>query len=170
MYTCIYSGTSIKDTIGTSQSVLIKEVSLFRRLLSTVTYYIGTLRSVPIMEVSLFWSVLIREVPLYTCSYMYYIIIVNAPLSQRSRGSVHSPANISSNILCTSQPPSTPTRDQKYPRPRPTDEVHVRHLLAWITHFLSRASSSDFKTLLGRSLYLTRRINEGRLRPPKPRS
>ena len=52
------------------------EVSLFRRLISTVIYYIGTLRSVHIMDVSLFQSVLIIDVPLYEHGgniYMYRI-------------------------------------------------------------------------------------------------
>ena len=53
-YVHIKWNLSTKDTIGTSQSVHNIEVSLYRRLISTVTYCIGTLRSVPIMEVSLF--------------------------------------------------------------------------------------------------------------------
>ena len=65
IHTDIQWNLSIKDTSGTSQSVLNMEVSLFQRLISTVTYYVGTLRSVPIMEVSLIRSVLITEVPLY---------------------------------------------------------------------------------------------------------
>ena len=54
---CIYSGAL--TPLGPHK------VSLFRRLISTVVYYIGTLGSVPIMEVSLFQSVLIAKVPLY---------------------------------------------------------------------------------------------------------
>ena len=64
-HTDIQWNLSTKDTIGTSWSVHNIEVSLFWRLISTITYYIGTLRSVPIMEVSLFQSVLSTDVRLY---------------------------------------------------------------------------------------------------------
>ena len=40
------------------------QLSLFRRLVSTLIYYIRTLKSVPTMEVSLFQSILIMEVAL----------------------------------------------------------------------------------------------------------
>ena len=44
---------SIKDTIGTSQSVHNIEVSLLQRLISTAMFHMGTLRSVLIIVVSL---------------------------------------------------------------------------------------------------------------------
>ena len=64
MYVLIvkYSGIPLKghkDThksilIGTSETVLIREVSLFQRLICTQKYAIGTSETVLIREVSLF--------------------------------------------------------------------------------------------------------------------
>ena len=53
------------DTLGTSWSVLIKEVSLFQRLFSTLLYVVGTRTSILIRGVSLYLKVLNWEVPLY---------------------------------------------------------------------------------------------------------
>ena len=49
-------------TIGTSETVLFREVSLFQRLICTQEYTIGTSGTVLIREVSLFP---LREVSLY---------------------------------------------------------------------------------------------------------
>ena len=62
------------DTIGATQSVLIKEVSSFQKYCKLKrNAVVGTLESVLFIEESLFQSVMIREVPLYvylllTCS------------------------------------------------------------------------------------------------------
>ena len=57
---------SIMDTLRTTWSVLIKKVSLFQRMFSTLLYVhvAGTTGSVLIREVSLIQRVFIREVPL----------------------------------------------------------------------------------------------------------
>ena len=54
---------SITDTLGNTWSALIKEVSLFQRLLCTLPYVAWTIGNVLIREVSLFRRFLI-EVPL----------------------------------------------------------------------------------------------------------
>ena len=51
---CVQWNFSIMDTIGTTWSVLIKEVSLFQRLFCVLLYVAGTTGSVLIREVSLF--------------------------------------------------------------------------------------------------------------------
>ena len=43
-----------KHTVGTSETVLIREVSLFQRLICTQKYTVGTSETVLIREVSLF--------------------------------------------------------------------------------------------------------------------
>ena len=52
---------SITDTLGTTSSVPIKEVSLLQRLFCTLLYVAGTMNSVPIKEVSLFRRSLIER-------------------------------------------------------------------------------------------------------------
>ena len=52
---------SIMDTLGTTWSVLIQEVSLFQRLFCTLFYVAGTTGSVLIREASLFWRSLIER-------------------------------------------------------------------------------------------------------------
>ena len=50
LYAYIQWNLSVMDTTGTTWSVLIKEVSLFQRLLSTLLYVAGTTGSVLIRE------------------------------------------------------------------------------------------------------------------------
>ena len=55
-----YSGTSIPDTLGTEESVLISGVELYTNLA------FGTAKGVMFTKVSSFQGVLIRGFPLYT--------------------------------------------------------------------------------------------------------
>ena len=86
--TCVFQGLICTQkhmyTIGTSETVLIREVSLFQRLISTQKYTIGTSETVLIREVSLFQrlictqkytigtseTVLIREMYFIVCKSM----------------------------------------------------------------------------------------------------
>ena len=52
---------SIMDTLGTAQSVPIRELSLFQRLFRTLLHVVGTVDSVLIREVSLFQRSLIER-------------------------------------------------------------------------------------------------------------
>ena len=66
MHTCTYNiviqwNLSIMDTLGTTGSVLIKEVSLCQRSFCTLLYVAGTTGSVRIREVSLFRRSLIER-------------------------------------------------------------------------------------------------------------
>ena len=65
---------STTDTLGTTWSILVKEVFLFQRLLSTLVYVAGTTgrHGVLIREVSLVRRSLI-EVPLYTRFHTYIL-------------------------------------------------------------------------------------------------
>ena len=56
---------SIVDTTGPRKCVLIREVSLFQRLICTQKYAIGTSETILSREVSLFESCPLRDVPLY---------------------------------------------------------------------------------------------------------
>ena len=55
-----------KYTFGTSETVLIREVFLFQRLICTQEYTIGTSETVLVREGVLISEVSLREVPLYT--------------------------------------------------------------------------------------------------------
>ena len=59
-------------TIGTSETVLIREASLFQRLICTQEYTVGTSETVLIREVSLF-----SEVGL--CTRVHYWDLRNCP-------------------------------------------------------------------------------------------
>ena len=60
-------------TIGTSETVLIREVFLFQRLICTQKYAIGTSETVLIREVSLFQRLICTQ------KYVYYWDLRNCP-------------------------------------------------------------------------------------------